>query len=440
MTSNPSTLPESSLAANSTGQDITRLKDLSSEQWRSGIAAWLGWLFDGLDMHLYTLVALPFVAELLGVDRKDESVGTYSSIIQASFLFGWALGGGFFGRIGDRLGRSRALVLTILTYALFTGLSFFAQTWWQLMIFRFLAALGIGGEWAVGAALLSETWPSNWRPWLAAVLQSAVHCGILVATGATYLMAGLPNRYVFLIGILPALVTLWIRKAVPETEQWQAAKLECQHAEPGILDLFRGDVRRITVLTIAVCALSLTAHWAFTFWSVQQFRNLPDVADWTDAERGKLVSQVLAMIIFFSIVGNFLAAALARWLGYRNSIVLFCLTYFVAMTFTYYTPRDHTQMWYLLPILGASSGMFALYTMYLPPLFPTLLRTTGAGFSYNIGRIAAAFGTVFFGLFSQVGDYRLVLFYAGFLFIPAAAVAWFLPELPAERANLTPVE
>ena len=93
---------------------------------------------------------------------------------------GWALGGGFFGRIGDRLGRSRALSLTILTYALFTGLSFFAQTWWQLLIFRFLAALGIGGEWAVGASLLSETWPRRWRPWIAAVLQTGVNLGILV--------------------------------------------------------------------------------------------------------------------------------------------------------------------------------------------------------------------------------------------------------------------
>ncbi|MBM3848111.1 MAG: MFS transporter, partial [Verrucomicrobia bacterium] len=129
------------------------MKDLSPQQWKSGIAAWLGWLFDGLDMHLYTLVAAPFVMQLLmAPSTKDPAVGMYSSIIQASFLVGWALGGAFFGRIGDKLGRARALNLTILTYAIFTGLSFFAQTWWQLCIFRFLAALGIGGEWAVGAS------------------------------------------------------------------------------------------------------------------------------------------------------------------------------------------------------------------------------------------------------------------------------------------------
>ena len=172
------------------------LRELSPEQWKSGIAAWLGWTFDGLDMHLYTLVAAPFVMELLGASSPaDPAVRERSSWIQAAFLVGWALGGGFFGRIGDRLGRSRALSLTILTYALFTGLSFFAQAWWQLMIFRFLAALGIGGEWAVGSSLLSETWPRRWRPWIAAVLQTGVNIGILVACVAVYCMARLPAAH-----------------------------------------------------------------------------------------------------------------------------------------------------------------------------------------------------------------------------------------------------
>src|SRR5215468_374288 len=137
-------------AGTARGQDeARRLRDLSPEQWKSGIAAWLGWLFDGLDMHLYTLVAAPFVMELLhAASPADAAVREKSSWIQAAFLAGWALGGGFFGRLGDRLGRSRALSLTILTYALFTGLSYTAQAWWQLLIFRFLAALGIGGEWA----------------------------------------------------------------------------------------------------------------------------------------------------------------------------------------------------------------------------------------------------------------------------------------------------
>ena len=170
----------------------------------TAIAAWLGWTFDGLDMHLYTLVAAPFVAELIGVAATtDPRVGRYGSIVQGGFMLGWALGGGFFGRIGDRLGRARALSLTVLTYAAFTGLSVFAHAWWHLLIFRFLAALGIGGEWAVGASLLSETWPRQWRPWIAAVLQTGVNVGILGAGLANIVLAAAPPRYLFLVGVLP---------------------------------------------------------------------------------------------------------------------------------------------------------------------------------------------------------------------------------------------
>ncbi len=169
--------------------EVTRLRDLSPQQWKSGAAAWLGWLFDGLDMHLYVLVATPFVAELLGQSDKSSDVKYYSSLIQGAFLIGWALGGSFFGRVADRIGRSHGLMLTILVYASFTGLSYFAHTWWELLIFRFLAALGVGGEWAVGASLLSETWPSHWRPWLAAVLQTGVNLGVMLASISVYVLS-----------------------------------------------------------------------------------------------------------------------------------------------------------------------------------------------------------------------------------------------------------
>jgi MFS family permease len=416
------------------------LAELSPAQWKSGVAAWLGWLFDGLDMHLYTLVAAPFVAELLGVTSTlDPKVGYYSSWIQAAFLIGWALGGSFFGVIGDRLGRSRALVLTILTYAAFTGVSFFAQTWWQLLIFRFIAALGIGGEWAVGASLLSETWPRRWRPWMAAVLQTGVNLGILLATLAVYLLSAYPHRTVFLVGVIPALLVLWIRRAVPETEEWRAARAQKASEavrslarQPGFLDLFRGKVRRTTLLTLAVCALSLSAHWAITFWYLQHLRNLEDVLTWSKIEQDRLVTIAMAVMMITSIAGNFLAAAIARRLGYRPAIVLLCLGYTAAITGAYIVPRGHQELLVWLGFAGVCQGLFALFTMYMPPLFPTLLRTTGAGFCYNFGRIAAALGTVIFGLFTKVGDYRLALLGAGFLFLPAAAIACFLREPPTE--------
>ena len=409
--------------------EARRLRDLSSHQWKSGIAAWLGWMFDGLDMHLYTLVAAPFVAQLLGAaSTTDPRVGRYGSIIQGAFLLGWALGGGFFGRIGDRLGRARALSLTILTYAAFTGLSCFAQAWWHLLIFRFLAALGIGGEWAVGASLLSETWPRRWRPWMAAVLQTGVNVGVLGAGLANFLMAAAPPRFLFLVGVAPALLVFWIRRAVPEPEEWHAAKLSAQHREPMVGDLFRGAFRRTTVMVILVCGVSLTAHWAFMFWHQQQLRNLPEVLPWSAEQKNKLASLAMYLVIASSILGNFFAGWLARFIGYRRTIGGIFLVYFLAMFGAYHVARDHTSLICWLPLIGFCQGAFALFTMYLPPLFPTLLRTTGAGFCYNIGRIVAAFGTVFFGLLSNVGDHRAALFYAGFLFIPASVMAFLLPR------------
>jgi MFS family permease len=421
---------EASAAQQSGTKASVGLRSLSSQQWKSGIAAWLGWTFDGLDMHLYTLVAAPFVAELLRLSTTtDPSVGRHASIIQAAFLVGWALGGGFFGRIGDRLGRSRALCLTVLTYAVFTGLSYFAQTWWHLLIFRFLSALGIGGEWAVGASLLSETWPKRWRPWIAAVLQSGVNIGVLLAVLANLLMASQPPRYLFLVGVLPAFLVLWIRRAVPESEEWHSAKSEARNATPAIGELFRGRVKPITLLVIVVCATSLTAHWAFMFWHQQHLRNLPEVLAWTPQQKNGLASKAMYIVMVSSILGNFAAALIARFIGFRRTIALMCIGYFVALSLTYGTPRDQATLFWWLALPGFFQGLFALFTMYLPPLFPTLLRTTGAGFTYNIGRIVAAGGTIFFGLFSQVGDYRLTLFYAGFLFLPAALLACFLPNL-----------
>jgi MFS family permease len=414
--------------------EVRSLRDLSPQQWKSGIAAWLGWLFDGLDMHLYTLVAAPFVMQLLQADTlSDPLVKRYSSWIQAAFLVGWALGGGFFGRLGDLLGRARALSLTILTYALFTGFSSFAQAWWQLLIFRFVAALGIGGEWAVGSSLLAETWPRRWRPWIAAVLQTGVNLGVFIACGTVYLMADRNPRWVFLVGILPALLVFWIRRAVPEPEEWCSARAQANTKQPRLSDLFHGEVRSTTLKAVLICSLSLTGWWAFLFWNQQHLRNLPELASWSVQQREQLVSSYFFMIVLVSVLGNFFAGGLALKLGYRRTIGILCLLFFVSFFGAYSVPRDHKSLILWLSLIGFSSGIFGLFTMYLPPLFPTLLRTTGAGFSYNIGRIVAAFGTIIFGLFSQVGDFRLALLYAGFLFLPASLFSLVLPETSAKR-------
>jgi MFS family permease len=421
-------------------KEAETFSDLTPQQKKSGLAAWLGWLFDGLDMHLYTLVAVPFVAVLLSKPQEDTDVSVKASLIQGSFLVGWAVGGAFFGRIGDLIGRSRTLVLTILTYACFTGLSYFSQEWWHLFTFRFLAALGIGGEWAVGASLLAETWPRRWRPWLAAVLQSAVNCGVLLACFAGLFLAGPPYRPIFLVGILPALVTLWIRKAVPEPEIWEHAHEE-QRPPGGISALFRPQILRTTLIVVTVCALGLTAHWALMFWHSAHLRALAKAANWDQSAQDQVAPKALYLLMVGSICGNFLAGWIARYLGYARGVAIMFFLYFGFMMAAYGPVRGPESVLKFLPAIGLAQGAFALFTMCLPPLFPTLLRTTGAGFCYNIGRVIAAAGTVIFGLRAIVGtgptaicDHRLALFYSAWLFLPAALVSWFLLPEPERDA------
>ena len=428
----PTTAPVTEL------REASRLSELSPQQWKSGTAAWLGWLFDGLDMHLYTLVATPVVIQLIGaVSSADPGVKEKSAYIQAAFLLGWALGGSFFGRLGDILGRSRALSLTILTYALCTGLCAFAQTWWQLMLFRFVAALGIGGEWAVGASLISETWPRNWRPWLAAMLQTGVNLGILGAAITVWLLSlVLPphaDRYVFLVGVAPAFLVFWIRRHVPEPEAWQRAQQENAGERPRARDLFRGRVASITLRTMVACALGLSGWWLFQFWQSQHLRRLLVDAGSSPGEVTRIVSASFFAVNTMAIVGNFSAGWFARRLGNRRAIVLFLAGLGLGIIGAFIVPRSIGALaWFWFPMAGFFSGVFALFTMYLPPLFPTLLRTTGAGFCYNIGRVAAAVCTLVFGLYAPVNDYRGALLYAGALLLVAAVWSWWLPESPKE--------
>lgn len=414
-------------------REASTLSELTPMQWKSGIAAWLGWLFDGLDSYLYILVAATFVGQLLGIGEHRTpadltSISHKGAYIQGAFLVGWALGGAVFGWIGDRIGRSRTISLTILTYALCTGLSAFATSWEMLLVFRFLAALGIGGEWAAGSSLMSETWPRRWRPWVSSALQSAYQVGILLAALTTFLMAHQNPRWVFLVGAAPALLTFWIRRAIPEPEEWHRAQTVAP-AKPSIADLFRGPVLRTTLLTILVCSAALTTVWAFIYWSPQQLQLLPDVKKMSPPDRTHYISMVTVLTMTVAIGGNFFAGILARRLGYRAATALMFLGGLITLYLTYYVSRDHIS---ILPWLCAAhffvQGVFGLFPLYVPPLFPTLLRTTGAGFCYNVGRLVAALGTVLFAFKIHVTDPGKALILVAYIYIPAILIALIMPE------------
>jgi hypothetical protein len=206
-------------------------------------------------------------------------------------------------------------------------------------------------------------------------------------------------RWVFLVGIFPALLVFWIRRAVLEPQEWHQAKAAVGHQQPPMSNLFRGEVLPISIKTILICSLTLTASWAFQFWNQQHLRNLPELASWQHREQ--LVSKSFFTIVTASIIGNFFAGWMASLIGYRRAIAFMSLGLFFTFLDAYSVPRNYSSLMFWLAAIGGFHGVFGLFTMYLPPLFPTLLRTAVAGFCYNIGRVAAAFGTVFFGLFSR---------------------------------------
>ena len=402
------------------------------------VAAWLGWCFDGLDGYLYVMVARPLVAKLVADEHGLASAAvpefkalvseadTKAAVIQAVFLVGWAVGGAVFGRIGDKLGRSRTLMYTIITYAAFTGLGFFATRWWHLVIFRFLAALGIGGEWAAGSALVAETLNRKHRAWASALLQSGYILGCIAAA----LTSGLfkEPRYVFLVGVLPAFVTLWIRKAVPEPEEW--AKEARERAAPSVAALFSGGQAWITVRLLVFISLALTTVWAFLYFSPQLVAKMPEAKEW-DAARVRQVT-VLVVIAYFcvNIVGNFFATYLAKAIGYRWAFFAMTGAALVSVLWGYREQPTYETIW-VVTGLEAFFGlaMFAMFPLYVPTLFPTLLRTLGSGVVYNVGRLAAAGGTLATGwLTSQAGGPAQAVWYVGLLYAPMLLVCLVLPE------------
>jgi MFS family permease len=414
---------------------------ITKPQARGLLAAWLGWAFDGLDGYLYNLIAVPFVTLLMIQGTAKAEVVEKASWIQAAFLVGWAIGGAVFGRVGDRIGRTKTLTLTILIYATFTGLSALSETWWQLMILRFIAALGIGGEWAAGSALVSETLHAKHRPWASATLQSGYMVGMILASLTVRTFVGLqqwPARYVFLVGVIPAFVTLWIRKAVPEPEEWQGAR--SKQSLPKITDLIAPGIRFTTLMVLLLTSLCLTTVWAFLFYNVQVLRALPEVKALSKSAQEDVVFHVTLVFLFWNIAGNFLSNYLAKFLGHRVALAILLAGAFVCYRFGFDAPKSlaETQLWCIGAAITAS-GVFGIFPLFIPPLFPTLLRTTASGFTYNFGRLAAAVGTLYSG--KLVGDHfpGIALTAVAFLYIPAIFVALFVPlkeakEIPSASA------
>ena len=409
---------------------------VSPYQWLVLLVAWLGWVFDSMDATIYAIVLHPALHDLLktfpSTQVSSEVIGWYGGIIFSIFLIGWAIGGIAFGMIADYIGRTKTLILTILVYAVFTGMAALSETWWQLALYRFLTALGIGGEWAAGAAIVAEVWPEDKRAKAAAVLQSAWAVGFFIAASISLLMRDSGWRLFFVIGIAPAVVALFVRLWVKEPERWlKAHEQELRSGELRVVklaQLFEGDLRRSTLVGSGLAFVAVFGLWGATNWTPTLIRQLPDIVGLDAQVITSSVGYAIMALNAGALVGYLSFGPLADRFGRRAAFALMCAGSLVMLPVTFLTPRKYEHVLLLLPLLGFfNNGIFSGFPIYLPELFPTRIRATGAGFCFNAGRVLASMGpfltgflVVALGSFGRAASAIALIYLLGLLILPFA--------------------
>jgi MFS family permease len=415
-------------------------------QWLVLTVAWLGWVFDSMDSTLYAMVLQPALSELLGSGSSTQGIEWYGGIIFSIFLIGWAVGGILFGVLADYIGRTKTMILTILIYSIFTGLAALSQTWWQLALYRFLTALGIGGEWAAGAALVAEIWPESKRAKAAGILQSAWAAGFFIAALANLFLGSYGWRVMFLIGILPALVTLLVRAMVKEPDRWLKANadrkqaLQKASAVPksekeqalqvfSLFRLFHADLRRRTLVGSTLAFVAVFGLWGATNWTPTLIRQLLAPRNLDPAEINRYVSYAVMSLNVGALAGYLAFGPIADRIGRRPTFFLMCLGSLVMLPVTFYTPKDYGVVLGLLPILGFfNNGIFSGFPIYLPELYPTSIRATGSGFCFNVGRVLASTGPMVKGYLGTLFDPGKAVSLVGAIYLVGMITLFFATE------------
>ncbi len=407
-------------------------------QWLVLLVAWLGWVFDSMDSTIYALVLQPALHDLLsapgGGPVAAEAIGWYGGIIFSIFLIGWAIGGVLFGVLADRFGRAKTLIFTILIYAVFTGLAALSQTWWELALFRFLTALGIGGEWAAGAALVAEVWPENKRARAAGILQSAWAGGFLLAAVISLFLRDFGWRPLFVVGVAPALVALLVRLWVKEPERWVKAHAAEQRAggvrPRKLAELFAPGLARSTWVGSGLAFVAVFGLWGATNWTPTLIRALPELHGLSASELTSRVSYATMLLNVGALAGYLCFGPLADRVGRRRVFALMCLGSLVMLPVTFLTPRTYIEVLLLLPLLGFfNNGIFSGFAIYLPELYPTRIRATGAGFCFNIGRLLASVGPFVTGyLVTALGSFGLAVCVVALIYLVGLLILPWAPE------------
>jgi MFS family permease len=482
-------------------------------RWMALAAALLGWMFDGLEQGLFPLVARPALSTLLGPDLSESQVALWLSVATSAFLVGAATGGVLFGWLGDRIGRVRAMTLSVLCYAVFSGLCAFVGQAWQIAVFRFLSALGMGGEWSLGVALVMEIWPESSRSVMAGLIGAAANVGFLVIafvgiglstilvevrqlllwvgfsdSSIELVLAGRGWRLLMLFGAAPALLTFFIRIFVPESKRWQKEQergavshwatrdlagvivgvagaslviflwtrqlpwvLRLSGTTIGLAvavagyiypvarylgraagpvqtpSLVRRQVVSRMMLGACLAGIPLLCTWGATQW----------IPTWADQLAGPAVPRANAYAGICSasgaVIGAVLGALAGRWLARKTVYALLCVLSLCAATYLFrYHAAYGPGFLFSVFLMGLTTASFyGWLPLYLPELFPTRIRATGQGFSYNFGRILAAMGVLQVGNMMQSvfkNNYPEALSVVSLVYVIGLILIWFAPE------------
>jgi MFS family permease len=409
--------------------------DMNAYQWTVIFAAWLGWGFDVFDGLLFNYVAPNCVPTLLGltIGSPEAKAATlqWTGILTSVLLIGWAVGGVLFGKVADKIGRTKTLLLTMLLYAIGTAACAFAPNIWFLMVCRIIASLGIGGEWAAGAAMVAEVVPEKRRVEAGALLYTSAPMGLFLATFLTFQITGVyfndpavSWRYVFLCGLIPAAAAFLVRVFVKEPERWKRVAGE-QTAR--ISELFSPQYIRITISGFCMAITALIMWWSCNAFipvvanglaaKESLLRNL-DAAT-TEVLKQQWVKTATNSFNLGGLIGTLLTVPAAKLLGRKKMFFIYFLLSAAAIMAAFgLSLEPHTRLYMYFPIGLTVFGVFGSFTYYLPELFPTRLRGTGAGFTYNVGRLVAAIGPFIVGSIASRGVNALesamdVLFWVG---------------------------
>jgi MFS family permease len=353
-------------------------------------------------------------------------------VILSTFLMGWAVGGVALGSVADGLGRQKVMILSVLLVSGSTGLAALAQDWWHLAATRFLTGIGIGGLWAAGAALVAEVWPEKNRPHAAGFLQSAWGFGFFLAAALHLLMKHQSWRAFFAVGLVSICAAWMLARFTHDSTRWQHShETEDRPGLPHpsrLAQLFAPEYRRATWSGTGLAFVAVFGLWGATNWAPSLIQALPDLAGLEPAATAAAVSYGIMALNAGALLGYFSFGIMAEHLGRKPVFALMCGGSLLLVPATFLFPHSYTVALVLLPILGFfTKGFFGGFPLYFPELFPTRLRSTGAGFCYNAGRSVASLsplmtGTLVstFGSFGMAASVIALIYLLGLLILPYA--------------------